>query len=286
MKLLKAIDHIEVRLTAELTLPSIAASAGLSAYHFSRMFHALTGETVTSYVRRRRLTEAARRLLAGDARLIDVAIEYGFDSQAAFSRAFKREFAVPPGTYRRMRRPRPWIYRPPITADELQSHQEFRTMTPRIVDKPAFNVVGLAAEFSNATKAEIPDLWRRFRTRVADIPGAPHDHYFGLCVAADGDNFTYVAAAEVDDLSAAPADMFARQIGEQTYAVFTVQLRGKDPIGEEISRANRFIWTTWLPKSDYSFARAPDFEYYDSRFDPAHLSGEIDVCVPVCKASA
>lgn len=159
-------------------------------------------------------------------------------------------------------------------------------MQPRIVDKPAFNAVGLAAEFSNATKAGIPDLWRRFRDRVGEIPGAPHDHYFGLCVAADGDNFTYVAAVEVDDLGAAPADMFARQIGEQTYAIFTVLLHGNDPIGQELGRANRLIWTTWLPKSGYSFARAPDFEYYDSRFDPVTLSGEVDVYIPVCKASS
>ena len=59
MKLLKAIDYIETRLTAELTLGDIARAAGLSSFHFSRMFRALTGETVATYLRRRRLTEAA-----------------------------------------------------------------------------------------------------------------------------------------------------------------------------------------------------------------------------------
>ena len=101
MKILKAIDFIEARLTAELTLAQIARTAGYSSYHFSRMFRALMGETVTCYIRRRRLTEAARRLIHRDDRLIDLAVTYGFESQAAFSRAFKRQFGYAPGAVRR-----------------------------------------------------------------------------------------------------------------------------------------------------------------------------------------
>lgn len=284
MKLLKAIDHIEVGLTGDLSLPSIAAAAGLSAHHFSRLFHALTGETVSSYVRRRRLTEAAHRLLASDARLIDLAIEYGFDSQAAFSRAFKREFGIPPGEYRRLRCARPWLYRWPITAEDLYFNEELRAMQPRFVDKPAFNIIGLAEQFSYRDKAAIPDLWRNFAARVDEIPGAPHDDYYGVCVGAGEDTFTYVAAVGVENLDDVPEGMFGKCIAAQNYAVFTVQLPGKEPIGEEFGRANRYIWTTWLPQSGYSFARAPDFEAYDDRFDPATLTGEVDVYIPVCKA--
>lgn len=284
MKLLRAIDFIEARLTDELSLPLVARAAGLSSYHFSRMFRALTGETVTGYIRRRRLTEAARRLLHRDDRVIELAVTYGFDSQAAFSRAFKRQFGVPPGAYRRNGRARQWAYRPAITADDLHLEETVRDMEPRIIDKPGFKAVGLAGEFNQSNNDRIPDLWRAFRPRYAEIASPVGDHSFGLCIGMEDDNFIYAAAVEVENLDAVPDGLSGYDIAPQTYAVFTVPITGKAPIGQELGRANRYIWQTWLPASGHSFARAPDFEYYDDRFSPDTMRGEIDIYVPICKA--
>ena len=282
MKLHDAITHIEAHLTDDLSMAGVAGEVGLSRYHFSRMFRALTGETVTSYIRRRRLTEAARRLLRDDVRLIDLAVTYGFDSQAAFSRAFKRQFGVPPGAYRRERRALQWAFRPMITADDLNLDEEFRAMEPRIEDKAAFKIVGLAGEFNQTTNSQIPELWRTFRPRCAAIKSVVEGRAFGLCVNMEDDAFTYVAAVEVSDFDDVPDGLIGREIAAQTYAIFTVPLTGKEPIGKELGRANRFIWKTWLPDSGYHFAQAPDFEYYDDRFDPRTLTGEIDLYIPVC----
>lgn len=281
MRLLRAIDYIEARLTEELSLAGVADAAGLSSHHFSRMFRALTGETVTTYVRRRRLTEAARRLIHHDDRLIDLAVTYGFESQAAFSRAFKRQFGVPPGAYRRGRRAMPWAYRPTITADDFKLDEEFRAMEPRVVEKPAFKVVGLSGEFSQQTNDQIPALWTAFWNRHKEVRSALGGHCFGMCIGVDDDRFTYLAAVEVTDLDDVPEGMCGCDIAAQTYAVFSVPLAGKDPIGKELGRANRFIWKTWLPESGYRFAKAPDFEYYDERFDPKTLRGEIDLYIPI-----
>lgn len=284
MKLLKAVEFIEQRLTAELTLGDVAAVAGLSDYHFSRVFSAVTGEPVSSYIRRRRLTEAAHRLKAGDDRVIDLAVLYGFDSQAAFSRAFKRQFGLPPGAYRKTARAMPWAWRSPITADDFK-HEEVRAMEPNIADKPAIKAVGLAGEFSPETQPEIPALWRRFWARHKEIAAAVEGHTFGLCIGVDNgeDTFTYAAALEVENLDNVPDGMQAFDLPPQTYAIFTVPLAGKEPIGTEIGRAFRFIWNTWLPKSGYTFARAPEIEYYDRRFNADTLSGEIDLYIPVCR---
>ena len=284
MKLLKAIDYIEAHLTAELSLDLVAGAAGLSSYHFSRMFRAVTGETVTAYIRRRRLTEAARRLIERNERLIDLAMTYGFESQAAFSRAFKRQFGVPPGAFRKARRTMPWACRPALTADDFNLQEEFGILEPQIVEKPAFKVIGLSGSFNQQTNDQIPGLWRTFRERHGEIESALEGHYFGLCIGVEDDSFTYVAAVEARDLDKVPEGLCGLEVAEQTYAVFTVPLAGKEPIGREIGRANRFIWNTWLPQSGYVFARAPDFEYYDERFDPRTLSGEIDLYIPVRKA--
>ena len=281
MKLLKAIDYIETRLTAEVTLADIARAAGLSSFHFSRMFRALTGETVSSYLRRRRLTEAARRLIHRDERLIELALTYGFESQAAFSRAFKRQFGVPPGAYRKAGQAMPWAYRPTITLDDIKLEEEFRTMEPRIVEKPAFHAVGMPADFNQENTEGISDLWTTFWKRHEEIANPVEGHCLGLCIGADDDNFTYAPALEVTNVGKVPEGMSAWDVGAQTYAVFTVPLAGKEPISTEIGRAHSYIWKTWLPGSAYRSAEAPDFEYYDERFDPETLSGEIDIYIPI-----
>ena len=156
-------------------------------------------------------------------------------------------------------------------------------MEPHIIDKPDFKVVGLPGEFSQDTNHRIPALWKAFWQRHKEIKNPVGKHCYGMCIGMDDDRFTYLAALEVGVLNGVPESMCGYDIPARTYAVFTVPLAGKDPIGKEIGRANRFIWKTWLPESGYRFARAPDFEYYDQRFDPKTLSGEIDLYIPVVR---
>jgi AraC-like DNA-binding protein len=96
-----AIDYIEANLTQEIGLSEIAAAAGYSPYHLSRVFRAMTGETPGGYIRKRRLTEAARQLLTSDRRILDIALDHQYSSQAAFTRAFHLALGTSPGAYRR-----------------------------------------------------------------------------------------------------------------------------------------------------------------------------------------
>src|SRR5258708_33409624 len=90
--------HIDARLFEPLTLADLADAAGLSAYHFTRQFGARFGDSPMAYVRARRLAAAADRLCGeGSPALIDLAFDWGFDSQEGFTRAFKRVFGLPPG---------------------------------------------------------------------------------------------------------------------------------------------------------------------------------------------
>lgn len=101
MDLNELLAWIEARLDEPLTLDAIAAQAGLSPYHFSRLFTARMGRSVMAYARGRRLIRGARRLVAEpDIKLIDLAFDGGFESQEAFTRAFRRLFGVSPGRFR------------------------------------------------------------------------------------------------------------------------------------------------------------------------------------------
>lgn len=74
-----------------MTLEQVAARAGLSPYHFSRLFTAGMGRSIMAHVRGRRLVRGARRLCGElDLKLVDLALDCGFESQEAFMRAFKR----------------------------------------------------------------------------------------------------------------------------------------------------------------------------------------------------
>lgn len=97
----QSIDYIENNLKEKISLEDLAKITYLSKYHYHRVFHGLVGETVMEYVRKRRLTEAAKELTETNVKIVDVALKYQFSSQEAFSRAFKKMFKVSPGEFRR-----------------------------------------------------------------------------------------------------------------------------------------------------------------------------------------
>lgn len=99
----KSIKYIEDNLDKKIELEELADKVFLSKYYFHRIFHASMGEPVAEYVRKRRLTEAAKELLNTNNKIIDIALKYQFSSQEAFTKAFKRIYGIPPREYRRSR---------------------------------------------------------------------------------------------------------------------------------------------------------------------------------------
>ena len=100
----KTIDYIEDHLGEEITLDDIADFAGYSKYHLNRVFADAVGCTIYKYVQKRRLTEAARKLVCSDTSIIDIAYEANYDSQQAFTLAFKQLYAITPQIYREIGR--------------------------------------------------------------------------------------------------------------------------------------------------------------------------------------
>jgi AraC-like DNA-binding protein len=100
--LANVLAYIEAHSLEPVTVAELASVAGFSPYHFSRLFTARFGASVMSYVRTRRLHAAALRL-TGDAPppIVELAFDCGFESQEAFTRAFRRRYGAPPGQFQR-----------------------------------------------------------------------------------------------------------------------------------------------------------------------------------------
>lgn len=94
-------EYIGAHVREQITLRQLAVAAGYSPWHAARMFKDLTGRTPFEYIRALRLTGAALALRDQEDRVLDVALDFVFDSHEGFTRAFSREFGLPPRKYRR-----------------------------------------------------------------------------------------------------------------------------------------------------------------------------------------
>lgn len=97
----QSIDYIEERLGEELTLAEVAKAMFYSEYHFHRTFLYFVGDTMTSYIRKRRLSQAAELLAHSDQKVLDIALRCGFSSHEAFTRAFRKMYGILPTECRR-----------------------------------------------------------------------------------------------------------------------------------------------------------------------------------------
>ncbi len=96
------IDYVESSLGSEITVTDVCSQGTFSTWEVQRLFRAYTGDTVGNYIRGRRLTKAAQKLLGNDCNnILDIAVEFQFGSQEAFTRAFKVQFGVTPGQMRK-----------------------------------------------------------------------------------------------------------------------------------------------------------------------------------------
>jgi len=93
------INHIESHVTEDLSLESIGNEVGFSKFYLNRLFSIYTGISIMEYVRKRKLNYAMAQLKT-NARIIDIALEYGYSSERSFSRAFINEFKKSPSYYR------------------------------------------------------------------------------------------------------------------------------------------------------------------------------------------
>ena len=278
---LAAIRFIEKNLDEDIKTADVAQEVAFSTYHFHRIFLAITGDTVAGYIRRRRLTKAAFELVETDKKILDIALDYRFETPESFSRAFRRMYGISPGKYRKQKPCTVYLHQTRIDEKFLRHIKGGITMEPRILQMDMFKIVGMKYYGENKNN-EIGRLWDLFNPRVSEIKNQQGSNVrYGICYpigdSAEKGEFEYIALIEVSDLNEIPEGMVGRTIQTQTYAVFT----HKGSL-EKIAETYKYIYGTWHPKSGYELLKTPDFEYYDERFDPdTEEDSEFDIYIPI-----
>lgn len=283
----QAILYIENHLSEDLYVEEAARQAGYSYYHLTRQFQAVLGESVGSYIKKRRLADAAKQLLYTDLRILDIALGHGFESGEAFSRAFKTLYLVTPIEYRKNRLDLLIGSKAALDSRQIEHLSQNVTVHPRFVTIPEFKAAGLRGQTTLADNT-LPELWTRLCALSPQIPNkSPKGRAFGICEACGEGNtlytmnshvlFSEVAAIQVDSFEGLPELFVKKTIAAGRYAVFT-HTGSLSLLPDTFS----YIWSTWFLGSGEELDYREDFELYDERFlGFDHPQSQIDLYIPV-----
>lgn len=282
-----AIIYIENHLGENITVEDVAHNVGYSYYHLTRQFSAILGESVGCYIKRRRLADGAKKLLYTDKRIIDIAIENGFESSEAFSRAFKSLYKVNPSTYRQNRLNLLISNKEKLNSKLIYHRAKNITVSPKIVELPDIQVAGLRGQ-TTLSDNTIPELWKYFVTISKTIPNKKiNARGFGICEACEtinaiynmNDNvlFSEVAGIEVSGFENLTKPFVSKILRKGRYAVFTH--RGSLAL---IQKTFEYIYDTWFLNTKETLDCRDDFELYDNRFlGYDNPKSEIEVYIPI-----
>jgi AraC family transcriptional regulator len=242
----KIIWQIESRLDENLSLQILSDCCAVSAHHMCRVFLLVTGMSVMSYVRARKLSEAAKAVAGQDADILAVALDAGYGSHEAFTRAFAKYFGVLPSTVRQARTISILSLLEPF---EMKKEMIVEVAKPEIRDREAFRVVGLSVECSFENTGAIPALWRAFNAREADVVGAKPGAAYGVCCdAGETERFRYLAGVEATEKT---QGMDFVDIPANRYAVFTHSGHVSD-----LPKTVYTIWNKSLPEEGFEPVKA------------------------------
>jgi AraC family transcriptional regulator len=272
----KALWFIESHYARDISLEDIAATAGLSRYHLSRVFGLTTGFSISGYIRARRLSAAALSLAGGASSILAVALDAGYSSHEAFTRAFRDHFGVTPEEVRNRGHIGDLDLMEPI---RMNTAPLPRLDEPRFDSTPAMMMAGLQQTYNYGANAGIPSQWQRFNAHDGSISGQVGNAAYGICTQEEGQDgsFQYMTAVQVRDTDELPEGFERLKLPAQTYAIFAH--RGHI---SGIQATCNAIFTEWLPSSGYKHAGLPDLmERYDERFDPRTGMGLTEIWLPV-----
>ena len=282
-RMTEVIDYIEAHITEDIDYTDVAKIVCCGVYQFGRIFSYVIGVSLAEYIRNRRLSLAALELQTGNARVLDTALKYGYNSPESFARAFREMHGMSPkeakGTTLKMY--------PRIT---FQIHIKGAVeMDYRIEEKGTIKCVGKTYHIMKGEDV-CANAWNQYLDikdeKTGRTPNEVIAYDFNLDraplwqvgvsrVLEDG-NTVLSIGAEVGDGEYPGFDMF--EIPAATWALFP----GKGKVIEGVSAMFTKIYTEWLPSSGYEQSMQYTVEIYPPG-DAGSNDYAFEIWIPVKK---
>ncbi|MBQ7122160.1 MAG: AraC family transcriptional regulator [Clostridia bacterium] len=290
-----AVNYIEDHLTEQPDYDTVAAQSFSSGYHFQRVFSILCGFTVGEYIRNRRLSLAGAELAQGNAKVIDVALKYGYESPDSFTKAFYKFHGVLPSQAQK--------------GCELKSFSRLVlnfsleggcVMNYRIEEKSEMVFVGYKRRFEGTPaerKEQECDFYVSTRTNQYILKGLSHDCDTGynIMTAFDDEGYDFYIASFLDawstdnlekELGVEDAGRFEKIVVPAGVYLICETERTKYPT-ELVEDLRKRAVCEWLPSFGYELTDAPEISvyhwFYKNGDDSVNNSRYVELWLPITK---
>ena len=279
--ILDVIDLIEEDLSKNYSIEMLAKEVGYSKYHMHKMFTNIVGMPLYQYIKKRRLSQAAKQLLCSEDSIINIALEAGYESQQAFTDAFKKVFRLSPKTFRHK------IKKFSLTPkfEKTQALKGESIMNVRLENCGEINLLGYKASTVKGFFV-IPRLWKKMHKAKNKVSNristewvfALSDYENAEQKEGKGLKFEYYACIEVENVNESNSDMVVKKLPKSRYAVFSTRAKPQDSIELTID----YIYKQWFPSSTYQLNHEAkyDFVKYGEEVNDQGIA-DIEVWVPI-----
>lgn len=280
----RALHYIEENLSGEIDFNEVARIALCSEYHFKRMFSFLAGVSLSEYIRRRRLTLAAFELKDHNAKVIDVAIKYGYNSPDSFARAFQSLHGITPSEAR-------------CNGQTLKAYPRMTfqlsikggsEMNYRMEEKEAFRIVGIMKRVPliyHGVNPHIAAMWRTLTEEsINQLKSLSNVEPLGMISASTNFSEGRLESGELDHYIGVattrecPDHLTQLEVPASTWAVF----EAVGPFPDTLQNVWGRIYSEWFPSSNYEQAEGPELLWNEHK-DVTSPTFRSEIWIPVVK---
>ena len=291
-----AINYVEDHLLEEIDYEEVAKQSYASGYHFQRIFGILCGYTVGEYIRNRRLTLAGMELQTQKAKVIDVALKYGYDSPDSFAKAFQKFHGITPSNAR-------------MDGTVLNSFSRLslkisleggKMMNYRIEEKAEIILTGYKKRFAGTpakrTEQEA-EFYGETRMNQYALKGMARDcdTIYNVITNFDDEGYDFYIAAklgawETENLGEVLGTQEAKRFEKVAlpagqYLICETE-RERYPV-MQVEELRQKAVSEWLPSSGYQLKNAPEVAlvhwFYDPENDAVNDSRYVELWLPIEK---
>lgn len=278
-------DYIQKNIDEKITLEELSQVAGFSPFHFHRIFSAFTGETLSSFIRRIKLERSAFKLKYDNSNILDVAYETGYETPAAYTRAFKQFYGISPSEYKQENNRKYFIQNKPEYYNYLKELIMENFLGIREIDDLRVISVRKIGKYQDSASTAWASLCKFAYSNSIGKPDpiiTNESKFIGISYddpsITPEEKLRYDACITVNKDIKPEREVTLNTITGGKYAVFLH--KGSY---ENLKDTYNAIFMEWLPSSNYELKDMPCFELYlnrdPRRTKPENLKTEIHVPV-------